>query len=402
METNGNWDFKKMNLERTGIGSRLKNLATDNSTLQQIEFARTNEFGIPPIDDIDTIVAKIPAYNPENGLFAYDNFMMEDSGAVDYTYSVVMDILIESKDSGNYIALIQTNPDNLNDADFFISPDAGMGTFGEYHGKFTFNQWHRLVFVHDGYMLKKYMDGEWIGEMQIEGSRWTVFNNMAYHGKHGLLLFADDDNETAEIYVNAIQLRNYAMSEGEISLLAGANATGIPVNNKKVFSTSIANLEYEMVDWEQQTIFIKQQAGSPADGIAYSLKLSYGATADIPISGTLNLNEGEVSFQVIAADGSTANWTIKRLSPVGISVMKSPSVVKVYPNPFSETINIKLEKPAVLKLFNMTGQLVLMRENLLEGENLLFVGSLPAGTYLYNLQCTDGNLTDGILVKTIN
>jgi hypothetical protein len=251
-------------------------------------------------------------------------------------------------------------------------------------------------------MLKKYMDGEWIGEMQIEGSRWTVFNNMAYHGKHGLLLFADDDNETAEIYVNAIQLRNYAMSEGEISLLAGANATGIPVNNKKVFSTSIANLEYEMVDWEQQTIFIKQQAGSPADGIAYSLKLSYGATADIPISGTLNLNEGEVSFQVIAADGSTANWTIKRLSPVGISVMKSPSVVKVYPNPFSETINIKLEKPAVLKLFNMTGQLVLMRENLLEGENLLFVGSLPAGTYLYNLQCTDGNLTDGILVKTIN
>ncbi|MGQ7869360.1 glycerophosphodiester phosphodiesterase family protein [Sunxiuqinia sp. sy24] len=398
-ETNGNWDFKKKNFENTGVGSRLKNLVSDEAQLQAVEFGLTSQFGIAPVEGKDTVVAKIPAYNPANGLFAYDNFMMEDSGAVDFSFTVLMDIYIESKDSGEYISLIQTSPDNLNDADFFIAPDASVGTYGEYHGEFTFNKWHRVAFVHDGHLLRKYLDGEHLGDVQVEGSRWTLFNNMAYHGKHGLLFFADNDSETAEVYVHALQLRNYTMDPAEIALLGGVNAKGIPVNNKKVFSTGIADLELELVDWEQQTIFIKQAPGVKASAIPYDLKLSYGATTDMPQSGVFDFRDGELRFQVTAADGSSTNWTIQRQLSVGTNDLSDKPNVQVYPNPFSHTLKVKLERDAHFDLVNMMGQ-VLYRKNLMEGENRLNIGDLPTGTYLYKVRSEEGYSMNGVLLKS--
>ena len=393
-ETTGNWDFKKKNLEKTGVGSRLKNLQTDSALLQPLEFGRASEFGIAPIGGKDTIVAKVPAYNFDNGLFAYDNFMMEDSGAVDYSYSVIMDILIDSKDSGDYIALIQTSPDNLNDADFFIAPDASMGTYGEYYGQFTFDRWHRIVFVHDGSSVRISQDGKHLGDIEIEGSRWTVFNNMAYHGKFGLLLFSDDSNETAEIYVNAIQLRNYSLNEGEILALGEANAGGIPLNNKKLFATGIAGMESEMIDWEQQVIYIQNNADY--DSYFYALELSYGAKADIPQTGIFSFTGGEESLNVIAADGSTTTWTVKRLIHVGTKDIADEQIVKVYPNPFCDYLKIEVHKSSVMELFNASGMLILQRR-LMKGENICNTGELAAGTYFYRLR----NETDQPLSETL-
>ncbi len=398
-ETTGNWDFKKRNFENTGVGSRLKNLPSEENLLQAVEFGLTSQFGIAPVGGKDTVVAKIPAYNPDNGLFAYDNFMMEDSGAVDFSYTVIMDIFIEAKDSGGYISLIQTSPDNLNDADFFIAPDASMGTYGEYHGEFTFDEWHRVIFVHDGHLLRKYLDGNHLGDVEIKGSRWTVFNNMAYHGKHGLLFFADEDFETAEVYASALQLRNYVVSPSEISTLGGVKANGIPVNNKKVFSSGIADLESELVDWEQQTIFIKQAGGSTSSAVPYQLKLSYGASASIPESGVFDFSSGEQIFQVIADDGSSTSWTIHRLLTVGVNDLGNKPTVLVYPNPFHHHLTVKLDMAAHLELINTMGQ-VLHRKDLVAGENVFNIGDLPPGTYLYRIRSKDGHSTNGVLLKS--
>lgn len=398
-ETTGNWDFKKKNFENTGVGSKLKNLQRDSTLLQSVEFGNTSDFGIVSVNGKDTMVAKIPAYTPENGLFAYDNFMMEDSGAVDYSYSVIMDILIESKDSGGYIALLQTSPDNLNDADFFIAPDASLGTYGEYYGEFTFDEWHRVVFVHDGLVLNIYMDGAHLGDISIEGSRWTVFNNMAYHGKFGLLLFADDDDETSEVYLNALQLRNYAMDATEISDLGRPNASGIPVNNKKLFSTGIGNLESEMVDWEEQIIYIKETAGGTEAGMPYSLQLSYGAEADIPVTGSFSFSGGKESFRVTAADGSSSTWAVQRLFPVGVNDLREERIALVYPNPFNQYFKIKVDAASGMELFNMMGQ-ILYRRNLVKGENIVNTSELPAGTYLYKVQNMKGEAANGILIKS--
>ncbi|WP_093919340.1 glycerophosphodiester phosphodiesterase family protein [Sunxiuqinia elliptica] len=397
-ETTGNWDFKKSNFENTGIGSRLKTFVGEGGQLQPIEYGTTNDFGISLIAGRDTVVAKIPAYNSDNGLFAYDNFMMEDSGAVDFSYSIIMDILVDAKDSGKFISLIQTSPENLNDADFFIAPDAGLGTYGEYHGEFTFDEWHRIIFIHDGYLLRKYLDGQHIGDVLIEGSRWALFNNMAYHGNHGLLFFADNDEETAEVYVNALQLRNYVMSPDEIVALGGAKATGIPVNNKKVFSTGIEELDSELVDWERQIIFIKEQAGQSAANLAYELQLSYGATTSIPESGVIDLRAGEHTFQVTAADGSSTNWTIKRAFPVGVDDLNDTHVVQVYPNPFNHLLHVKMTSEGRIKLANLTGQVLLQRD-LTRGENTLMMDQLPAATYIYSVQ-TETGTRNGVLIKS--
>ncbi|KOH46334.1 glycerophosphodiester phosphodiesterase family protein [Sunxiuqinia dokdonensis] len=398
-ETTGNWDFKQRNFENTGIGSRLKSFVGEGGQVQPVEFGLTSDFGISKIAGKDTVVAKIPAYDPNNGLFAYDNFMMEDSGAVDFSYTVIMDILIEAKDSGSYISLIQTSPDNLNDADFFIAPDASMGTYGEYHGEFSFDEWHRVVFVHDGNLVRKYLDGNHLGDVEVTGSRWTVFNNMAYHGKHGLLFFSDDDFETAQIYASALQLRNYVLSPSEISALGGVKAHGIPTNNKKVFSSGIADLKSELVDWEQQTIFIKQAGGSASSAVSYQLKLSYGATTSIPESGVFDFSDGEQTFQAIAADGSSTSWTIHRLLTVGVNDLGNKTTALVYPNPFEHHLKVKLEKSAHLELINTMGQ-VLLRKELLAGENIVTIGDLPPGTYLYRIRSKDGYSTNGVLLKS--
>ncbi|AWM14104.1 hypothetical protein DI487_09725 [Flavobacterium sediminis] len=316
-ETTGNWNFKKADFESNGVGSRLKNFQKDSTLLQSVEFGTTSYFGIAPVSGMDVTVAKIPAYNPHNGLFVYDNFMMEDYGALDASYSVIVDLYVASVNKGKYISLLQTNPDNLGDADFFINPDGQLGTLDSYHGNFDFDTWHRLVFVLDGNAIRKYLDEAFIGETEapLGLKRWPVFNNMAYHGKHGFLLFSDNDNETAAVYINALQLRNYAMSEAEVSLLGGVSPNGIPVNNKKLFSTGIDSLETEMIDWEQQTIFIKQKSTGNNFKVAYDLQLSYGAKTDIPTSGWFNFKEGNgsVTFKVIAADGSSTNWTIQNI-----------------------------------------------------------------------------------------
>ncbi|MDM8161843.1 glycerophosphodiester phosphodiesterase family protein [Labilibaculum sp. K2S] len=396
-ETTGNWDFKKRNLVCSGVGSNLKYLSNDNSVLQPLTFGNTREFGIVPVDGIDTIVAKVPAFDFNNGLFAYDNFMMEDSGSVDHSYSVIMDILIESKYEGDYISLIQTSPDNLNDADFFIGPDAGIGTYGNYFGEFIFDEWHRVVFVHDGNMLRMYIDGFSVGDIAIEGTRWTVFNNMAYHGKHGLLFFADDDGETAEIYVNALQLRNYSVSENEVDALGGANANGIPVNNKKVFSTGIANLESEIVDWEQQIIFIKENTGDLELGIPYSLQLSYGASTDISESGMFNFGNGEQTFQVTAADGSSTSWTVQRLLPVGINDMEQKQLLTLYPNPCKDHIIVVIDRGAQFELYDVSGH-VLIQRKLEEGKNRVNTQNLPQGVYFYRVVDKSGKINTGTLV----
>jgi len=222
---------------------------------------------------------------------------------------------------------------------------------------------------------------------------------MAYHGNHGLLLFADQDFETAQIYASALQLRNYVLSPSEISALGGVKANGIPVNNKKVFSTGMDNLESELVDWEQQTIFIKQAGGAASSAIPYHLKLSYGATTNIPESGIFDFSNGEQTFQVIAADGSSTNWTVHRLLTVGIDDLNNKPVVLVYPNPFRHHLNVILDTAAHFELVTMMGQ-VLCRKDMVVGENLLSVGDLPPGTYLYRIRSNEGHSTSGVLLKS--
>ncbi len=396
--TTGNWNFEKLSLESTGVGSMLDKFSSDGATVQEIVFGNTTEMGLPLIEGKESKIAKIPAYNPSNGLFAFDNFMMEDSGSVDYTYSVILDIFIPSVHKGNYIALIQTNPDNLNDADFFINPEGALGTNDDYHGNFNFDSWQRVLFVLNGNKVQKYLNGEFLGETIVDGGRWTAFNNMAYHGKHGILLFADDNTETAELYVSAIQLRNYAIGSDEAQKLGSPKADGIPLTNANLYTTGIENLEMELIDWEQQTIFIKPAEGSLNDVYNYNLQLSYGATADIPLKGTFNFSNGEKSLTVKAEDGSTKNWVICRQIPTNSPVDLAQNQIRYYPNPFTEIVNMELKEPGFFTLYNLNGQ-CLVQEEFTKGFHQINLNELQSGTYFLKVISGSGEISSGKIIK---
>lgn len=397
-ETSGNWNFESLDFNNTGVGSLLKNLNDDQETLQKITFGTCSEMGIPLIDEQEAKIAKIPAYNPANGLFVYDNFMMEDSGAVDYTYSVVMDIYIPSEYKGDYISLIQTSPDNLNDADFFINPEGKLGTIDDYHGDFEFDAWQRIIFVLNGNKVQKYLNGDFIGETEVLGSRWTAFNNMAYHGKHGILLFADESFETAEIYVGAIQLRNYALDNMEARNLGTPKASGIPVNNANIYTSGIENLEMELIDWEQQIIFIQPKEGNSNDVYNYHLQLSYGASADIALNGAFSFSNGAKEIAVTAQDGTIKNWIICRQVPTNANLNLAQNKVEYYPNPFTEIVNIKLKENGMLSLYNLNGQ-CLLQEELTQGVHELNLNQLKSGTYLFKVLSDSGEVNSGKLLK---
>lgn len=397
-EINGYWDFESLNFESTGTGSMLKNLNTDPDSLQEITFGTTGQLGVPDINGQEAKVARIPAYNPINGLFAYDNFMMEDSGAVDYTYSVIMDIYIPAAYKGQYISLIQTSPDNWNDADFFISPDSMLGTFGDYHGEFRFDTWQRVIFVLNDNKVQKFIDGEFIGESIVEGSRWTAFNNMAYHGKHGILLFADDSNETAEIYISALQLRNYSIGANEAASLGKPKAAGIVTNAANLYSTGIENLESELIDWEQRIIFLKLKEGAETDNLNYKLKLSYGATSSIPEQGTLSFLNSSNQIEISAQDGTTKTWTICRQLAVKAKDDLETETLVIYPNPFNELVTIDLNGEANMYIYSIQGQ-CLIQTILYPGSNQMDLSALNAGTYLFKVILNSGEIKNKTLIK---
>jgi hypothetical protein len=94
-------------------------------------------------------------------------------------------------------------------------------------------------------------------------------------------------------------------------------------------------------------------------------------------------------------------WIVKlTFSPIGVENISSFSYVKVYPNPFTDFINIDIGNETVdIKLINTLGQIVL-EKNLQQGENRLVSGIniIPAGVYTLRIQDAD-NVLSKIMIK---
>ena len=77
------------------------------------------------------------------------------------------------------------------------------------------------------------------------------------------MLFADEDSETFEFYVHAIQVRNYAMPGDEVAQLGRAAAAGIPLNNTGIYYVNMSGEtgNGSIVNWDDKTI----TATFPAD-----------------------------------------------------------------------------------------------------------------------------------------
>jgi hypothetical protein len=153
-------------------------------------------------------------------------------------WTIVMDVRFAS--SGDFNALWETSEVGTDsDADYFARDEEGIGTSGQYGGgplsdpAGTYNptEWRRIAVTVDGsvagegYKLNGYIDGVWTGVEAITDT--TPDGKEAI--EEFLHLFADNDFETSDGFVNSVAFYDELLSPSAIATLGAASAAGIPL-----------------------------------------------------------------------------------------------------------------------------------------------------------------------------
>jgi hypothetical protein len=116
-----------------------------------------------------------------------------------------------------------------------------------------------------------------------------------------------------------------------------------------------------------------------------------------------DINDGRKLLFRSENNGSiTTAWCADPPSPVGLKETKQPAVVKIFPNPMTETVTIKwssAEKPEnlTLKLYNLMGQ-ELRTVSVTGNEASLNRSGLGSGLYFYLLISNEKLIAQGNLV----
>lgn len=198
------------------------------------EFGWTTDFGIPDINGRPVYVMKFPQTAPDAGFRISHGMGANGGGSRVNQYTLIMDVLFPASSSGMVRALLQSNPDDTDDADFFIGANNGLGVDGQFDGEVPADTWKRLALVVDlaavPPTVSKFIDGVNVGDQVLsEGldGRWSL--NPTNSPQPYVLLFTDDNGETQEGYVSAIQFRSDVLSDIEVASLGFASSEGIPL-----------------------------------------------------------------------------------------------------------------------------------------------------------------------------
>ncbi|OYW96917.1 MAG: hypothetical protein B7Z15_24080, partial [Rhizobiales bacterium 32-66-8] len=170
-----------------------------------IETGTPESFGIAALPGGAESVGFIPKLAPNQGLLLQPN-LGQEVGTLVPTWSLIMDILVPSG-QGNWTALVQLNPNNVDDGDLFIrmggDGTGGIGIGGNYQGSFAYDTWQRLGFTFtpngaDTLLLSKYIEGVKVGEQTVSAARFSLDVGA------GASLFTDEDGETSNLYVSSV------------------------------------------------------------------------------------------------------------------------------------------------------------------------------------------------------
>ena len=197
----------------------------------QSAFGTASSFGLPAMPGGDADVMRFPACGPRQGYRVVHGGTANgayDTQARVSNYTLIMDVLYPTASDARWRGLYQTDTNNANDAEFYVqnAADGGIGIIGVYNGSVTANTWHRIAIVMQAApgegKCQRFIDGRFVGGIGSTGSgldvRWALSN--------ALLLFADNDSETASGYVSSIYFVDRAMRMEEIEALGGPHAAG--------------------------------------------------------------------------------------------------------------------------------------------------------------------------------
>ncbi len=154
------------------------------------------------------------------------------NGGGNYTneYTFLFDIFSPASSRSSWRSLIQTNPNNSNDADYFIrNSDDRIGissTLGYSTNPLPDNQWSRLVITFDinaagtPSLVRAYVNGTLFHTHSFTGGR-----DGTYGLESTVLLFADNDNENAALNVGTVAFWNGVLTADEVAALGNASGS---------------------------------------------------------------------------------------------------------------------------------------------------------------------------------
>lgn len=216
----GQWDFNGGDLAAS-VG---RDLAYRGNT------ADATTFQTQDIDGAPGGTMGFPRAAQSQGYRLFHNAGGNGGGTRLNQYTFVADVMFPASSDRRWRALLQTDPANGQDAEFYVGTSNGLwitGDGGE-HGQnlVTPDVWHRLAFVVDvnAGTVGKFVDGVLVHRHAISG---TIDNAFSLGTES--LLFTEDSNETAAGFVNSVQLYSRRLADTEIQELGSPTAEGLPL-----------------------------------------------------------------------------------------------------------------------------------------------------------------------------
>lgn len=214
----GQWEFNRGDL-RASLGAPLEFRGTT---------ARGTTFHSMTIAGAPAAVMRFPAALPAEGFLMRHGAQPNGGGAKVNQYTLIMDLMWPGESDGTFRALLNSDPNNTQDAIHFVNPDNAVGINNNYGLEMLPNTWYRLglVFNLTNNEIVKYLNGSMVSTQRLDESSVALDSRFAL--EPSALLFSDNDGETAPGFVNSIQFRNEAMDSAALAELGGPSAAGIP------------------------------------------------------------------------------------------------------------------------------------------------------------------------------
>jgi hypothetical protein len=205
-------------------------------------FGTTDGSTVPHMGGVPAKYMHVPAFNNDaNGYHLTFNATGPNTGTNAYInrYTAIFDLLIPSPIAvSDWLPFFNTDPFNLNDADFYFAGDGSIGIGSGYSsaGTILSNTWYRIVFAADlaANTLTYYVNGTNVKSRAADGvgERWALYSNQ--DSGPDLLLFNEGDSSgtyTHELYVGSVAFTDRVLSAAEAAALGGPNANGILVRS---------------------------------------------------------------------------------------------------------------------------------------------------------------------------
>jgi hypothetical protein len=231
--TSYEWRFTQGDLS-TDLGNGVMSYA-DSGTAGQTAFGTTDGSSVPHINGTPAKYMHVPAFVSD--IDGYQ-LSLNDTGpnveTNDYInrYTVLFDALVPAP--LDWLPFFNTDPLNLNDADFYLAYDGSIGIGDGYSatGVVNANTWNRIAFVADlaANTLTYYVNGTNVATKVADGlgGRWSLYS--ALDSVPQLWLFNEGDSSgtyTHQLYISSVAVADRVLNGAEVAALGGPSANGI-------------------------------------------------------------------------------------------------------------------------------------------------------------------------------